>query len=79
MLGAQTVRRFFLFGWLLAATLVLGAPTADLEDISKRQSTGRLVFCHFMAGFLRPVPENFKLTHLDRHRWRSYQRSRLRQ
>jgi hypothetical protein len=38
---------------LLAASLTWAAPATNVESISERQSTGRLVFCHFMVDLLR--------------------------
>lgn len=49
MTGLRNIIHKAILGWLITVALVLGAPTADLEGISERQTTGRLVFCHFMV------------------------------
>jgi hypothetical protein len=36
--------------WLMAASLTLAAPASNGENLGERQSTDRLVFCHFMVS-----------------------------
>ena len=43
--------RFSAVLWLLAAPLTWAAPASNVESLNERQTTGRLVFSHFMVGF----------------------------
>ena len=42
--------RFSVTLWLLAATISWAAPASNIDNLEGRQSTDRLVFCHFMVG-----------------------------